>query len=339
MANILITGAAGFIGSQLMHAFSIQGECVVGIDNFSFGYKDNLVFDDLDLQDSVITMDIRETKALEELFKEHEFDYVYHCAAITTLPDCQANVPQAMDINVRGTAILLEFARNYRIEKFVFASTSAVYENETYFPCPEKLDVQPTIVYSVSKAMGESLCRSFADCYDLNTTIMRFANVYGPRMDCLRAQPPVVAYLIRELHYNRIPILHGSGEQKRDFIYSEDLVELALKIRTTTGFDMVNVSSNTAYSINDIFAEVAKTMGKPDVRPDYAEPKHLWEQFPTLFSPVPIKTEIIKHEIDKLTLCDNTYAQLTYGWEPHTSLSDGIAQCVDYTVRKLDGLL
>ena len=337
MATILITGAAGFIGSQIAHDFALHGDNLVLIDNFSYGFDDNLIFDDLDLRSEIQHVDIRDVAALEKLFVTH-FDFVYHNAAITPLPDCQTMPAEALETNVTGTVNLLELSRRTGVSRFVFASTSAVYENETEFPCREKLDVLPSLLYANTKAASEKLCKSYADCYGLPSTVLRYANVYGPRMDCLRTQPPVIAYLIRELHYGRTPTLHSDGNQKRDFIYCDDLSDLAFAVRRgTEEFEIVNVSSNRATSINTIYARIAKLMGKEDVVPAYAENAHFWSCYPDLFTgALPLRDKIIGHEVNKFTLCSNDYGRSAYGWVPNTSLEAGLQNCIDYIIEKLE---
>lgn len=336
MAKVLITGAAGFIGSQVAHDFTLCGDDVTLIDNFSYGFEDNLIFDDLDLRKSVQRIDIRDVDALEKLFSKG-FDFVYHNAAITPLPECQMKCSETASVNMTGTVNLLELSRRTGVKRFIFASTSAVYENETEFPCAEKLDVFPSLIYANTKAAGEKFCKSFSDCYGLPSTVLRYANVYGPRMDALRLQPPVVAYIIRELYYGRTPVLHSTGNQKRDFIYCDDLADLALAVRDgQQPFDIVNVSSNKAISINDIYASVAQAMGKQDVKPEYAEVSDFWSRYPGLYEgALPLLPEIAEHEVNKYTLCDNTHAKEAYDWIPKTDLDQGIANCVDYITKKL----
>ena len=129
--KILITGAAGFIGSQLAHKLWQKGEEVVLIDNFSYGKEDNLIFDDVDFNGQVIRMDIRDRDAIRQLFEQNHFDYVYNIAGIAPLPDCQTNPCDAIDVNLTGLVTILECARQTGVRKIIQASTNAMYENET----------------------------------------------------------------------------------------------------------------------------------------------------------------------------------------------------------------
>ena len=181
------------------------------LDNFSYGSEDNLVFSNHDFRNEIIRGDIRDRELINQIFEKHQFDYVYHIAAITPLPDCQMNPSEASDVNVTGTVTILEASRIYGVKKVVFASTSAVYENNTDFPSIETNVVPPSLIYPSTKYTAEQFCRSYVDIYNMNVTCLRFANVYGPHLDCLRTQPPVVGYMIRELFYDRHPVLHGTG--------------------------------------------------------------------------------------------------------------------------------
>jgi len=133
MKKILITGAAGFIGSQLAYRLYKNGEDVLLVDDFSYGREDNLIFDDYDFSNEIFRKDIRDIEFMDELFAKNKFDVVYHFAGITPLPDCQNDPVRAVDVNVRGTTIILDLARKYGVGQVIFASTAAVYENTDIF--------------------------------------------------------------------------------------------------------------------------------------------------------------------------------------------------------------
>lgn len=337
MAKILITGAAGFIGSQLAYRLYKQGEEVTLIDNFSYGKEDNLIFDDYDFNSEIYHNDIRNLEFMEELFAQKKFDIIYHFAGITPLPDCQNNPVEAVDVNVRGTTIILFLARKYGIKGVIFASTSAVYENNTNFPSTEDVVEKPSLIYPSSKYAAEQLCKAFYDAYHLPITILRFTNVYGPHIDCLRTQPPVMAYIIRELYQNKSPILHSDGNQERDFIYVDDLLDLALLVRKNKAFDIVNVSTNKTVSINTIVNLISQKMHKENLKPTYMNTMHFWNNYPQLYNePYPISSELLEHEVLKYTCLSNEHAYKTYGWKPKTSIEDGINKTIEYTLKILE---
>lgn len=336
MGEILITGAAGFIGSQLAHALWQRGEQVTLLDNFSYGREDNLIFNDHDFRQEILREDICDRPMLEKLFSERKFEYVYHVAAITPLPDCQIDPGKAIEVNVAGTVNVLEAARRFGAKKVIFASTSAVYENCHEFPTAEGDAVPPSLIYSGGKFAAEQFCKDYADVYGMNVTVLRFANVYGPHIDCLRTQPPVAGYLIRELFYDRAPVLHSTGKQRRDFIYVDDLIELAVLAQQGEGFDCVNVSSNETHSINELYQVIAKIMGKENIRAEYVHSSNYWKKYPGLYEGAyPILEKILDSEVNKFTLCDNVHAEQKYGWKPKVSFEKGLRNTVEFTVKTL----
>ena len=332
MSKVLITGAAGFIGSQLAHAMWQRGETVVLLDDFSYGKEDNLIFEDHDFREEILREDVCDTVMLHALCEREKFDYIYHIAAITPLPDCQTNPARAITVNVAGTVNVLEAARRFGAKNVIFASTSAVYENCTVFPTKEQDAVPPSLVYSGGKFAAEQFCRSYTEVYGMNVTVLRFANVYGPHIDCLRTQPPVAGYIIRELFNDRAPVLHSDGEQRRDFVYVDDLIDLAIRVRESRGFDIVNVSTNETHSINELYNVIAKAMGKEHIVPQYTESSHYWYRYPSLYEGAyPISAQILNNEVTKYTLCDNTHAAEKYGWSPRVNLEEGIKATVQFS--------
>ncbi len=336
--KIMVTGAAGFIGSQLARALWANGANLILIDNFSFGHEENLLFPDVDLRSSVIRMDIRDKSGIKELLKTNAVEYIYNMAGIAPLPDCQLNPQEAIDVNICGFVNVLEMARLCGVKKIIQASTNAIYENEKVFPSSEDSATPPTLIYPNTKYAADIFAKSYCDTYGMSISCLRFSNVYGPHIDCLRKQPPFMAYMVRELYYGRQPIFHSNGEQRRDYIYIDDLINLALAVQSTEGFDIINVSSNKSYSVNEIYTLAQEIMGlKIDAK--FAGDLHYWAKYPELFEGAyPISPNIIKNEINKYTQCDNRYAQEKYSWEPKVSIRDGITKLIDDECSLLDKL-
>lgn len=338
MSKVLITGAAGFIGSQLAYRLWKEGNELILIDNFSYGSKDNLIFKEHDFTEEVINMDIRDNDGIAEILSKGDVDYIYHIAGIAPLPDCQTNPQEAIDVNVTGTVNILENARKFGVKKIIFASTNAMYENVTQFPTKEEGFELPTLIYPNTKYVAERFCESYCKTYDMNITCLRFANVYGPHIDCLRKQPPFVGYMIRELFYDRVPVFHSDGKQRRDYIYVDDLIDLAILVQNRKGFDCVNVCSNTNYSVNELYDIACKIMNK-NIKAEYITSDKYWNKYPELYKgKYPIKNEILEHEVNKYSLCDNSYARDTYGWEPKVSIEQGLRNSIDYEVQLLSKL-
>lgn len=336
MDKILVTGAAGFIGSQLAYRLWKEGNKVTLVDNFSYGSNDNLMFEDYNFCDEIYRKDIRDLDFMEQLFAEKRFDIVYHIAGITPLPDCQNMPVDAVDVNVRGTVILLDLVRRYGVKKMIFASTSAVYENNKDFPSVEGNVEKPSLLYPSTKYAAEQFCKAFSDAYGIPVVCLRFANVYGPHIDCLRTQPPVMGYIIRELFYGRVPVLHSTGEQERDYIYVDDLIDLAVLVSKAEGSDTVNVSTGVTVSINEIAAMICNEM-KTDIRPEYAEVGHFWAKYPELYKePYPISEKLMENEVLKYTCLANIHAYEVYGWKPKTSLEEGIRRTVEFSCKVLE---
>lgn len=336
--KVMITGAAGFIGSQLAHRLWKEGAELILIDNFSYGSNDNLTFDDHSFVEEVFKVDIRDRKAMEELFKSINIDYVYNIAGIAPLPDCQTSPCDAIDVNLTAFVNILEMCRQYGVKKIIQASTNAMYENETEFPTSETKFKQPTLIYPNTKYCAERFAESYCTTYGMSVTCLRFANVYGPHIDCLRKQPPFVGYMIRELFYDHVPVFHSTGEQRRDYIYVDDLIDLAIRVQNHEGFDCINVSSNKNYSVNEMYAIAQKIMGK-DIKADYANTSNYWVKYPQLYAGAyPIKSEILEHEVNKYSLCDNSLAKERYGWEPKVDIEEGLKIVIEYECNLLSKL-
>ena len=329
--KVLVTGAAGFIGGQLWHALYKRGDSVVGIDNFSYGSLDNLKFPDADFGAEVLRIDIRDREALPALFEREKFDVVYNIAGIAPLPDCQSDPVAAVEVNTLGLVHVLECARRSGVKHVIQASTNAMYENETEFPTVEDKFNAPTLVYPTTKYCAEQFCRGFAETYGMTVTCLRFANVYGPHIDCLRKQPPFVGYMISELYYDRVPQFHSDGSQRRDYIYVDDLIALALRVVESgrDGFDAVNVSSNRNYSVRELYAIACRLMGK-NIEAEYHPSSHYWAKYPELYGGAyGIKPEILDHEVNKYSLCDNAHAWEMYGWQPQVDIETGLARVIE----------
>lgn len=338
--KILITGAAGFIGSQLSYKLWQEGHSIILLDNFSYGKEDNLIFTDKDFRAEIIKADIRDKNKMEEIIRDNKFDCIFHIAGIAPLPDCQINPQEAIDVNVIGTVTILENSRKYGVKKVVFASTSAIYENDKVFPSVESKFELPILIYPNTKYCAERFCESYCKTYGMNISALRFANVYGPHIDCLRKQPPFVGYMIRELFYDRVPTFYSAGDNGRDYIYIDDLMDLAILVAKGDykGFEVINVTSNKSYSVKDLY-EIASGIMDKNIEPNFDNPDKYWSKYPGLYDGFFfIDPDILKREVNKKTLCDNNFAKTRYNWEPKIKIDEGLRRSIDYITGLLSRL-
>jgi len=337
-SRIVITGVAGFIGSNLAKHFYNAGRVVIGIDDFSSGFEDNLAWANNCNKNrfQLYTVNICH-QAIFDIFQCN--DIILHCAGLAPLPINQEQPYHSITNNVAGTANVLEAARRNGAQHVVFASTSAIYENNTNFPCKESDPVQPTLIYSLGKQFCEELCQSFFTLYGLQYTVLRFFNVYGPHHDCMRKNPPFVAYLIKSFYEETVPLLHSNGDQKRDYIYIDDLIALVEAVTnnlSTANTKIYNVASGSPVSVNEIVTFVQSHMKKEHILPIFRSPILLWEKNVLLFSGImPILEENVKKEVCKYSLGDNTQAFRDFQWKPSVSIEEGLARTIAYTIHAL----
>ena len=328
MKKVLITGGAGFIGSQLGYHLHNQGYEVMLLDNMSYGNKDNLEIDG-ETFGTFIEDDVR-NKTIFDYTKD--VDYIYHFAGIAPLPDCQENPKDAIDINVAGTANVLEAARLNGVKRVIFASTSALYENHKTYPAKESDDVSPDLIYATTKKQCELLCESFGSVYNLPIVMLRFFNVYGPHQDFRRKHPPLTGYLIKTFLQNEIPTLFSDGEQRRDYVYIDDLINICEIVMThdkAVG-EKFNVSSGNTYSVNEIYNSVAKCFNVTS-KPKYNVPSNFWNAYPHLFEgEYTLNKDRLEKEVLKYCLGDTTKSKDVLGWEAKTNLGDGMKRCVEH---------
>jgi nucleoside-diphosphate-sugar epimerase len=315
--NILITGAAGGIGSTLAYSLYKKGYNLTLVDNLRNGYEDNLIINNHTFG-HFINIDIRN---IDNLDHNIQFDAVIHLAAITSLPDCESNIEETISINVQGTASVLEFCRKRNIPYVFFSSTSAVYEQNKEKILLENQIVSPKLWYSLSKKMGEELCESYRQNYNMIITTARFFNVFGPRQDIYRKNPPLLNYLATELKSNRPPILHSDGNQRRDYIHIDDVisfVELCLEKKPNY---VLNVCSGQTLNVNEIVKFVKEAIN-PNIEPIFRNASMLWNTYPSLFDgSYPLLKEVVINETNKNSLGSNELA-LKLGWKPNINLPD-----------------
>jgi UDP-glucose 4-epimerase len=332
--KILITGGAGFIGSQLGLFFLQKKHDVIFVDNLSYGYIENIKPSHNQIfKPNFINMDICDPK-IEKIFKG--IDIIFHLAGITSLPECQNNPGKAYEVNVSGTANILEAARRQNIKRVVFSSTSAIYENEKSFPTPEVVNSTPNLIYSLSKKHAEEICYSYQQTYGMDITILRFFNVYGPHMDFRRPNPPLVSYIIKCLLDKKAPVLHSDGKQARDMIYIDDILQFCNKVLTNKNAknQVFNVGSGKTYTVKEIYGEVVKAFHQEESKPTFRSPLLLWEKYPHLFEgKYSFSKKLLQKEVNKYTQASIKKAQKQLHWRPEINLQQGIKKTVEFAIK------
>ena len=316
--RVFITGVAGFVGSRIARELCEAGGSVVGVDNFVCGYEHNLSWVRPEhrfvLHRLCIATDAAAVRAL--LAPD---DVVLHLAAITALAQNQEDPGASYVNNVASTAALLESARIVGAAHFVFASTSAVYEHAATYPVAEDAPRRtPDLIYSLGKAHCEDLVRAAHSVYGLPYTIMRFFNVFGPGADGARTHPPLIPYLICELRAGRPPLLHSDGQQRRDYIYVEDLTRLMRLLFMHGPLNTeINLCSGCTHSVREIVAVVQAALGgaAAAVEPVYRDPALLWEKSGKLWAGArPFPAARMREEVEKYCLGDGARVKALLGW-------------------------
>ncbi len=232
--NILVTGAAGFIGSHVCEKLLISQNKITGIDNFDPFYDVSIKEDNLNILTSYPAFnfykaDIRDSQKLAQIFSSHSFDAVIHLAAKAGVRPSLIQPAEYMDVNVIGLTNVLELSRIHQVKRFIFASSSSVYGNQTKTPFSENDDVSfPISPYSASKRSGELLCQVYQHLYKLEIACLRLFTVYGPRQ-----RPDLAIHKFTELALLGKPIeLFGDGMSLRDYTYISDIVDGIVAVTT-----------------------------------------------------------------------------------------------------------
>ena len=270
--RILVTGGCGFIGSFLVKKLVNLGFDVAVLDNLSSGSLANLG----DVVDKVrfIEGDVRKYGVVLKALKD--VDVVYHLAALTSVQESIRKPMLYHEVNSKGTLNLLKASVENEVKKFIYASSCAVYGNSVKLPISEDHPTNPLSPYAASKLSAEAYCKAYSDAYGLQVLILRLFNVYGPKQS--ENYAGVMMEFIRRVKNNKPPVIFGDGEQTRDFIYVEDVVEClikTLKYNLKNGFEVFNVSTGKSITINQLANTILRVMGKENLSNIivYKEPK------------------------------------------------------------------
>jgi len=269
--KILVTGAAGFIGSNLTIELLELGAKVTGIDNLYNGRLDNLtgVLDNKNFQ--FIKGDIRDLNFLIDVLKEIEI--VYHEAAFTSVPQSIKMPESCNDVNINGTLNLLNASRKRDVEKIIFASSSAVYGDTPTLPKKEEMPRIPVSPYGVSKLTCESYMQVFHQVYGLNTISLRYFNVFGPKQQD-SPYSGVIAIWLGQIIKNKSLIIFGDGHQSRDFTYIKDVIQAnILAAENKLSGEIFNIGAGSPMKLLDLAKLMLKLTNKEELRINYDPPR------------------------------------------------------------------
>ena len=314
-SKVLVTGGAGFIGSHLVDRLLSEGLEVTVIDNLDTGRLENIAHHQDREEFHFVKGDIRDFNLVKEIMKDK--DAIFHEAALASVILSVENPILTNDINVSGTLNLLKASVDHHVKRFIFASSAAIY-GET--PSPQKredMTPNPTSPYGASKLAAENYVKLFHKVYGLETVSLRYFNVYGPRQrfDIQCAYGGAITIFTNRLLKNMPPIIYGDGEQTRDFIYIQDVVEaniLALNSKKAAG-ESFNIGTGKNISVNQVAEILKEIMNRKDLKNVHANPR------PT----------DIRHGY-----ADVSKAKRMLGFHPKVPLKEGLIKLVNWYTKQ-----
>lgn len=297
----LVTGGAGFIGSHIADALVARGHEVVALDNLSTGHRKHV-----NPRARLVVGDLLDSSLVELLCTERP-DVVFHQAAQVNPTGSVSDPLHDARVNVLGTVALLEAARRAGVGKLIYASSAAVYGEPRYVPVDEQHAISPLNPYGASKHTGEHYLEVYAKLHGLRYTILRYANVFGPRQDPF-GEGGVVAIFANRMLRGKQPVIHGSGEHERDYVYVSDVAEANLAAAQRGDGGIYNVGCGVGIQTNEIFARLQRLTGYGGEQ--VHGPPRLGDIFRSVLDPQRAAEDL--------------------GWRAQVELEDGLAATVDY---------
>jgi nucleoside-diphosphate-sugar epimerase len=304
--RFLVTGGAGFIGSNIVEELLKRGHSVAVFDNFSTGRRQNLAAFNSDIE--LFEADLRDTDAVRNAVKGRTF--VLHQGALPSVSRSVQDPASANDVNITGTLNVLLAARDAGVKRVVIASSSSVYGDTPTLPKVETMAVMPMSPYAVTKLAAEKYCAAFYKVYGFEAIALRYFNVFGPRQDPTSQYSAVIPLFITALLKKQKPVIYGDGEQSRDFTYVANTVEANIRACYSDGVagEFFNVACGERFSLLDLLREIAANLGVP------ASAIH-----------EPARVGDVRHSLADISKIKNTMS-----YEPSVSFREGLARTVAY---------
>jgi len=310
MSKFLVTGGAGFIGSNISEFLTQEGHFVRVLDNFSSGKESNLAFASSLGKDKfeLLRGDIRDKEMCDKACKG--MDYVLHQAALRSVPKSMKDPESYNDVNINGSLFMLQAASRHQIKRFVFASSSSVYGDTNQFP--EKETQFPLLIspYALSKLAGEYYCRIFSEFFGVTTACLRYFNVFGPKQALDDEYAVVIPKFIHCIMHDEKPPIFGNGKQSRDFTFIDNVVSANFLAATTPGVihEVFNVANGKDNTVLELVAALNKIMGK-SIEPEF----------------LPVREGDVFR-----TNADITKISKAIGYKPLVSFEEGLKKTVEY---------
>ena len=318
MTNILITGAAGFIGSHLSERLLQEGSRIICLDNLDTFYDPQMKRENLKplLANNNFTMiegDIRDLKLLTDIFEGNRIDIIVHIAARAGVRPSIKEPLLYYDVNVRGTTNLLEMAKNYHVKKFIFASSSSVYGENKKVPFSEDDNVDyPVSPYAATKKAGELISFTYHHLYGIPVSCLRFFTVYGPRQ-----RPEMAIHKFTRLIYEgkSIPV-YGDGTSRRDYTYIDDIISgITASVNAELGYEIINLGESKTIKLTELISLIEENLQK----------KAIIEWLPDQPGDVPV------------TFADISKARKLLGYAPCVDIKEGAGRFVEWFLKREKG--
>lgn len=304
--NILVSGGAGFIGSNLVDRLIKEGNKVVVIDNLSTGKTENV-----HNKAKIYQLDIC-SKKIVDVFKKEKIDIVYHKAAQVDVQKSIEDPILDVNVNILGTVNILEACKETNVKKIIYPSSAAVYGEPKYLGIDEKHPISPISSYGISKYTPENYIRIYNELYNIDYTILRYSNVYGIRQDS-KGEGGVIDIFMKKILIGESPSIFGDGSITRDFIYVEDIVEANIKALNRGSEEVLNIGTGKGTSIKELF-NMMKEILEIDIKVKYEKER--------------------KGDI-KNSFFNINKAKEKLGWTPQYRLEEGLNKTIKYYEKTL----